>query len=63
MTDNSPGERNAISRVWPSSEQYLCHFHVGQQEWRWLSDSKNEIPKDERQALMAKFQAVSQLKQ
>lgn len=61
MTDNSTAERSALATVWPTAHQYLCHFHVGQQEWRWLTDSKNKIPANERQSLMAKFQKVSKI--
>lgn len=59
MTDNSTGEKNGLSNVWPSAEQYLCHFHVGQQEWRWLTEGKNKVPMDQRQNLMGLFQDVS----
>lgn len=28
MTDNSSAEKKALSEVWPSAQQLLCHFHV-----------------------------------
>lgn len=57
MTDNSRAEKDALTEVWPSSRQLLCHFHVLQAEWRWLT-SGNNAAKDERQQLMAAFQKV-----
>ncbi|CAN8026041.1 unnamed protein product, partial [Ixodes persulcatus] len=36
MTDDSSAEKAALRTTWPESTQLLCHFHVGQAEWRWL---------------------------
>ncbi|XP_050725432.1 uncharacterized protein LOC127003062 [Eriocheir sinensis] len=53
MTDNCNAERNALAAIWPNSKQYLCIFHVLQQVWRWLLDSKHGINKNDRQELMS----------
>lgn len=58
MTDDSAAEKQALYEVWPTSKQLLCHFHVGQKEWRWLMDSKNKISQDKRQFLMEQFKKV-----
>ncbi|KAK3907383.1 PTS system glucose-specific EIICBA component, partial [Frankliniella fusca] len=52
MTDNSSAEKGALLNVWPTALQYLCHFHIGQSEWRWLRDSKHHVPQDSQQKLM-----------
>ncbi|XP_066958964.1 uncharacterized protein [Macrobrachium rosenbergii] len=52
ITDNSDAERNALRKVWPNSERYLCIFHILQQVWRWLCDSSHGVKKDHRQLLM-----------
>jgi hypothetical protein len=46
MTDDSAAEKQALKEIFPESMQLLCHFHVGQKEWRWLIDSKNHISQD-----------------
>jgi len=58
MTDDSAAEKLALHEVWPTSKQLLCHFHVAQKEWRWLTDSKNQISQDKRQFLMEYFKKV-----
>lgn len=58
MTDDCPAEKGALKAVWPESTQYLCHFHVGQAEWRWLCASDNKVDKDLRQTYMKLFQKV-----
>ncbi|KAJ8913145.1 hypothetical protein NQ315_006063, partial [Exocentrus adspersus] len=57
MTDDGTAEKNALKTVWPSSQQLLCHFHVGQAEWRWLH-SNTKIPKNKQQELMLMFKKV-----
>ncbi|XP_043240097.1 uncharacterized protein LOC122390827 [Amphibalanus amphitrite] len=52
MTDNSTPERKALASVWPDSKQFLCVFHILQQVWRWLLDTKHGIKKDQRQQLL-----------
>ena len=55
MTDNCPELRDALKSVWPSSTLLLCLFHMLQQVWRWLCDTKNQINLDDRQSLMNLF--------
>ncbi|KAK3923362.1 Protein N-lysine methyltransferase METTL21A [Frankliniella fusca] len=52
MTDNSSAEKGALSIVWPKALQFLCHFHIGQSEWRWLKDSKHQVPQNSQRKLM-----------
>uniref|UniRef100_A0A6G5AGM2 Putative mule transposase domain protein n=1 Tax=Rhipicephalus microplus TaxID=6941 RepID=A0A6G5AGM2_RHIMP len=47
MSDNSSAEKAALQQTWPSARQLLCHFHVAQAEWRWLT-SHNSVDKDQR---------------
>lgn len=58
MTDNCDPERKALAATWPSAQQFLCIFHLVQQVWRWLLDSKHGIPKQSRQELMASAKAL-----
>ncbi|XP_043192573.1 PKS-NRPS hybrid synthetase cheA-like isoform X2 [Amphibalanus amphitrite] len=58
ITDNCDAERRALRTVWPEAEQFLCVFHVLQQVWRWLLDSKHGVPKDKRQELMRIMQKL-----
>ena len=53
MTDDCAPERNALKSVWPTAHQHLCAFHILQQVWRWLLDSKHEVQKGERQELLS----------
>ncbi|KAH8028364.1 hypothetical protein HPB51_016187 [Rhipicephalus microplus] len=48
MSDNSSAEKAALQQTWPSARQLLCHFHVAQAEWRWLTTSHNSVDKDQR---------------
>ena len=52
MTDNCAPERNALKSIWPTARQYLCAFHILQQVWRWLLDSRHGVKKGERQQLL-----------
>lgn len=61
MTDNATAEKSPIGEVWEDAIQLLCHFHVGQQEWRWLSDPVNGVQLSERQSSMKAFQKVCKL--
>lgn len=61
MTDNSDAEKGPLGDVWKDAIQLLCHFHVGQQEWRWLSDPVHRVEVSERQSFMKAFQKVSEL--
>ena len=48
MTDDSRAERNALRAAFPSSVLLLCSFHVLQAYWRYLWDSKNGVPRNDR---------------
>lgn len=61
MTDDSKAEKNALKSLWPTSKQFLCHFHMAQAEWRWLHDNKNGIKPLDRLPLMRKFQKVRKI--
>ena len=52
MTDDSLAEKNALSKVWPSSKQMLCHFHVAQAEWGWLMSEASGVSREDRQEVM-----------
>ncbi|KAL3183409.1 hypothetical protein MRX96_000367 [Rhipicephalus microplus] len=58
MSDNSSAEKAALQQTWPSARQLLCHFHVEQAEWRWLTTSHNSVDKDQRRRFMSAFQLV-----
>ena len=58
MTDNCPEERDALSMVWPNATLILCTFHILQQVWRWLHDSKHQIEKYDRPSLLSKFKSL-----
>ncbi|KAK4327495.1 hypothetical protein Pmani_002051 [Petrolisthes manimaculis] len=58
ITDNCDAERKALAVTWPTSQRFLCIFHMLQQVWRWLLNSKNGIQKDHRQELMAGMKAL-----
>lgn len=58
MTDNSAAEINTLINNWPNSRHLLCIFHVLQAVWRWLWDTKNNIPKESRKILMKTFQNI-----
>lgn len=59
MSDNSSAEKAALQQTWPSARQLLCHFHVAQAEWRWLTTSHNSVDKDQRRRFMSAFQLAS----
>ncbi|XP_077526050.1 uncharacterized protein LOC144137905 [Haemaphysalis longicornis] len=58
MTDNSSSEKAALQETWPTAKHLLCHFHVAQAEWRWLTAAKNKADRDERRRLMSAFQMI-----
>jgi len=61
MTDDSAAMKQALATTWPTTRQLLCHFHVCQAEWRWLTAKGNNIPSTERQELMKGFRKVNTL--
>ncbi|KAG0419677.1 hypothetical protein HPB47_003945 [Ixodes persulcatus] len=52
MTDNSSAEKAALQETWPTARHLLCHFHVAQAEWRWLTAAHNGVHKDQRRCLI-----------
>lgn len=58
MTDNSAAEKSALLETWPEAGQLLCHFLVGQAEWRWLTLVQDGVHKDLRRVHMSAFQQV-----
>ncbi|XP_064117882.1 LOW QUALITY PROTEIN: uncharacterized protein LOC135223348 [Macrobrachium nipponense] len=58
MTDNCEAERKSLAATWPTANRFLCIFHLLQQVWRWLLDSKHRIQKDNRQDLMAAMKSL-----
>lgn len=62
MTDDSSTEKAALQRIWPAARQLLCHFHVAEAQWRWLTASCNRVDKDLRRDLMSAFQEAGLLK-
>lgn len=53
MSDNCEAERKALALNWPTSELFLCIFHVLQHVWWCLLDSKQRILNEHHQDLMA----------
>ncbi len=60
MTDHSTAEKGALEEVWEEALQYLCHFHVGQSEWRWLREGKHKVPQADQSKLMGILKRVSE---
>ncbi|KAL3186875.1 hypothetical protein MRX96_004809 [Rhipicephalus microplus] len=58
MSDNSSAEKATVQQTWPSARQLLCHFHVAQAEWHWLTTSHNSVDEDQRRRFMSAFQLV-----
>ena len=58
MTDNSSAEINSLCSIWPGCENLLCIFHVGQNVWWWLWESKHCTLKGHRAILMGLFQKI-----
>ena len=58
MTDNCSAMKGALAATWPAARQFLCVFHVLQQVWRWLLDSKHAIKKEDRQEMMATVKSL-----
>lgn len=52
ITDNCEAERKALATTWPTAMLFLCIFHILQQVWHWLLDSKHGIHKEHRKELM-----------
>ncbi|KAG0419845.1 hypothetical protein HPB47_003839 [Ixodes persulcatus] len=59
MTDNSSAEKAVVQETGPTARQLLCHFHVAQAEWHWLTAAYNHVDKDQRCQLISLFQEAS----
>ena len=53
LTDSCGPERGALQSVWPAARHYRCASHVPQQAWRWLSDARHGVKREQRQELLA----------
>lgn len=58
VTDDCAAERNALRCVFTDSTLLLCTFRVCQEFWRWLSDPKYKIDKEQRPAIMKIFHKI-----
>jgi len=58
MTDDSSAERNALTKVFPTSKLLLCSFHVCQAMWRWLWDTNHGIDNLHRKPIMLMFRQI-----
>ena len=48
MTNDCDALRLALRDVFPSSNLYICVFHILQAIWRWLMDGNHSIPQQKR---------------
>lgn len=53
MTDNCNAKRKALAVTWPTSQRFLCIFHILQQIWQWLVNSKHGTQKPNCEELLA----------
>lgn len=58
MTDNCDAERKALAATWPTSQRFLCIFHVPQQVRRWLLDPTHRIQNHHRQDFLADMKTL-----
>ena len=58
MTDDCSALINSLAKVWPSSKQLLCTFHLLQAVWRWLWSGAHQIHMSDRKHLINLFQDV-----
>ncbi|CAN7943209.1 unnamed protein product, partial [Ixodes hexagonus] len=59
MTDNLSADKAVLHETWPTARHLLCHFHVAEAEWRWLTAAHNGVHKDQRYCLMSAFHRVA----
>ena len=55
LTDDCEAERSAIAQVFPSTERFLCIFHVLQAVWRYLCDAKSGVKKADGPEILIRF--------
>ncbi|KAK3910094.1 putative transposase for insertion sequence element [Frankliniella fusca] len=58
MTDDSKAERNSLQVCFPDAVLLLCIFHVLQAMWRYIWDSKHEVPFQEKSELYLIFHRI-----
>jgi hypothetical protein len=58
VTDDSAAIRNALRKVWPESQRWICPLLMALANWRWLWDVDNLIAVYDRPVLMAEFRSL-----
>ena len=58
MTDNCDELRDALLSIWPNITLLLCIYHILQQVWRWVHDSKHGISLQHRPHILTLFKRV-----
>ena len=58
MTDNCTELRDALTYAWPASKLLLCIFHLIQQVWRWLFETRHTIKNDDRPTIITCFRKI-----
>lgn len=59
MVDFCQAEISAISEVFPQSEVMLCNFHREQAWERWVKKKENDVPPDQKDALLGHFRKIA----
>ncbi|KAL3186192.1 hypothetical protein MRX96_027924 [Rhipicephalus microplus] len=59
MVDFCQAEISAISEVFPQSEVMLCNFHREQAWERWVKKKENDVPPDQKDALLGLFRKIA----
>lgn len=57
-TDDCTALRQALHEAFPKTTLLLCDFHLLQAMWRWLWDSSNEVPIENRAHLLKSFKGL-----
>ena len=58
MTDNCDELRRVLKELFPLALLLLCQFHILQQVWRWLFDSKHGVTANDRPVIMKLFRQL-----
>ncbi|KAH6948411.1 hypothetical protein HPB50_024244 [Hyalomma asiaticum] len=59
MVDFCQAEISSISEVFPQSEVMLCNFHREQAWERWVKRKENDVPPDQKDALLGLFRKIA----
>lgn len=51
MIDGDLKERKVLHEIWPYAQLLLCQFHFLKAAWRWISDAKHAISKEDRPSI------------